>query len=286
MNEKFITGIQHLNVKNLLLWQGGKVIYEEHRDEDCYRNGYSATKSFTSAAFGIARDKGLVSLDEYVVDCFREELPIDVSGELEALQLKHLLSMSLGQEKPLLMGASRPRMQEKDWVRFVLGQRFVHTPGTVFQYTNAGPYLIGILVARRAGMLLSDFLYETLLEPLGFLYPTMEKDPLKRDFGAGGMMVTTEELLRFGIVFLNRGENLISSDWVSLVQKEFVPGSHYGYGFWLRDDGVYLADGKYGQFSVIMPKKHAVLAVTMDDPDPHRLLELFEKEVYPELKEV
>ena len=45
MNERFITGIQHLNVKNLLLWQEGKVIYEEHRDEDCYRNGYSATKT-------------------------------------------------------------------------------------------------------------------------------------------------------------------------------------------------------------------------------------------------
>lgn len=274
---------RHLNLKNLLLGKEDRIIYEQHRDEDCLRNGYSATKSFTAAAFGIAWEKGLVSEEEYVKDCFANEMPEHPSPYLKQLQVKHLLSLTIGQKEAWLMGASRPLMTEKDWVRFSLRQEFIAQPGTEFKYTNVGPYLAGILVAKRAGMSLSAFLYENLLAPLGINYPTMEKDPLARDFGAGGMMMTTRHLYAFGSVFLHDGMGLVSPEWVRLVQKESFPKSHYGYGFWLPGDDIYMADGKYGQYSVIMPKKKAVLAATMDDPNPNRLIDAFMEEIYPEI---
>ena len=50
-----------LGIKNLLLWQDGAIRGELHYDEECIRNAYSATKSYTATAAGIA----------IVVDYFR-----------------------------------------------------------------------------------------------------------------------------------------------------------------------------------------------------------------------
>ena len=62
-------------IKNLLLEQDGKIVGELHRSEDCQRNAYSATKSYTALAAGIAQDMGLLDMDELVVDCFPRSFP-------------------------------------------------------------------------------------------------------------------------------------------------------------------------------------------------------------------
>ena len=53
--EKFICDATKLNVKNAVLVQDGKELGRIHNDQDCIRNAYSATKSFTATAAGIAR---------------------------------------------------------------------------------------------------------------------------------------------------------------------------------------------------------------------------------------
>ena len=46
-------------IKNAILFREGREPLTIHRDEDCLRNGYSATKSFTAALFAAAAQKGL-----------------------------------------------------------------------------------------------------------------------------------------------------------------------------------------------------------------------------------
>ncbi|KOF58239.1 serine hydrolase [Clostridium guangxiense] len=48
-------------------------------------NQYSASKSFTSAAVGMAMEEGLLELDDKVIDYFPESVPEKVSSELESL---------------------------------------------------------------------------------------------------------------------------------------------------------------------------------------------------------
>lgn len=241
-------------------------------------------------AADIARGMGLLDVDELVVDCFPNELPDEVSPELSHLRVRHLLSMTVGQEQSWLMGASRPRMETPDWVRFCLAQRFECEPGTRLRYTNVGPYLAGILVARRAGTTLADFWYEYILRPQGFFRPSVEVDPLGNTFGAGGLMVTTEHLLALGRTLLTR-DGLVPDDWIDYVQQPGcedvypqVDGDYrYGSGFWLHPNGCYLADGKFGQVSVVMQEKGAVLALTSDCETPHETLKAFWETVYPTL---
>ena len=142
---------KELGVLGIVVTKDGKEIGKKLWDEQCRRNVYSASKSFTSTAVGIAVKEGLLSLDEKLVDCFAEDLPETVSDNLAKATVKDLLTMCLGQEKAELMGAQRPVYEEEDWVKMSLAFPFVYEPGTKFVYNNVGPYLAGVLVERRAG---------------------------------------------------------------------------------------------------------------------------------------
>lgn len=86
--------------------QGGKKIGEFFREEDCRRNLYSASKSYTSCAVGIAEHEGLLSLSERVVDVFPEEIPAEVNEHLAHATVRDLLTMCLGQDQAYLMGGA------------------------------------------------------------------------------------------------------------------------------------------------------------------------------------
>ena len=95
---------------------------------------------------------------------------------------------------------------------------FVYKPGTQFVYNNAGPYLVGILVQRRAGCDLASYLKPRLFDWLGIKKPTWEIDPLGNSFGAGGLSLTLSELHKFGLFYLHKGEwngkQLLNSGWI------------------------------------------------------------------------
>ena len=103
-------------------------------------------------------------------------------------------------------------------------------------YNNVGPYLAGILVQRRAGCDLTEYLMPRLFGPLGIWRPTWECDPLGNTFGAGGLMLTLSELHRFGLLYLNEGmwngQQLISREWVkeSTQQQYSAPYAIYSGG--------------------------------------------------------
>ena len=66
---------QELRVLGMKISVGPDTVYEHYWDEDCRRNLYSASKSFTSCAVGFAVQEGLISLDEKLVDAFAEDIP-------------------------------------------------------------------------------------------------------------------------------------------------------------------------------------------------------------------
>ena len=55
---------KELGVLGIVVTKDGKEIGKKLWDEQCRRNVYSASKSFTSTAVGIAVKEGLLSLDE------------------------------------------------------------------------------------------------------------------------------------------------------------------------------------------------------------------------------
>src|SRR5262245_86116 len=57
---------------------------------------FSLSKSFTSTAVGLAVAEGRLSVDDPVLSFFPEDRPGEVSENLAAMRVRHLLSMSTG----------------------------------------------------------------------------------------------------------------------------------------------------------------------------------------------
>ena len=282
--EEFDRAAQEYRVLNIIVRRDGETVFRADYDGEIRRNQYSVTKSFTSAAVGIAQKEGLLSLDERLTDAFRDDLPAHVSENLRQATVRDLLTMCLGQDRGFLMGEQRPFLPETDWVKYSLALPFVHAPGTVFQYNNVGPYLAGVLVQRRAGCTLNRYLTPRLFAPLGIIAPTWETDPMGYSFGAGGLFLCVSELLRFGELLLAggkwNGRQLIPADYIAEASSKQVEngGEGYGYLFWRGAHNSYRADGKYGQYAIVLPDDNAVIAVNAECRPQHLLLDFLMRE--------
>ena len=95
---KFMERTEKTGILGVKVTQNGRDIAKHLWDDECRRNVYSASKSFTSAAVGIAVREGLVSLDEKLVEAFSKDLPGEVNEYLEQARVRDLLTMCLGQE--------------------------------------------------------------------------------------------------------------------------------------------------------------------------------------------
>lgn len=287
--EEFVEIAGPLRALGVKVSQDGEQIAEHLWEPVCRRNIYSATKSFTSAAVGIAIGEGLLSLDERLVDVFPDELPEQVSENLEKACVRDLLTMGLGQEKGWLMGADRPLLRETNWVRLGLSYPFTDAPGSRFVYNNVGPHLAAVLVQRRAGCDLQHYLLPRMLRHMDIMLPTWEIDPEGYAFGAGGLMLSLDELHRFGLLYLQNGRwngrQIVPEEWVKASTSVQIDNGRDGYGylFWGGPAGSFRADGKYGQMTILMRDKNAVVTVVAESRQANLLLKAVFDTIYPQL---
>ncbi len=259
-----------LRLLNLLVWQNGSLLFRRDWEPDIRRNIYSASKSFTSLAVGIAVREGLLSLEERLCEAFPREIPEDPSEFLQKATVRDLLTMGLGQDQAYLMGGQRVAMEETDWVRFCLSRPFSFAPGSRFLYSNTGPYLAGVLVQRRSGCSLTEYLQPRLFDPLGIRRTVWEIDPQGYTFGAGGLFLSAKELLLVGRLLLSEGnwngKSLVPAEYIQKAGSRQIENDREGYGylFWRGSYGSFRADGKYGQMIVVIPDRQAVVVTTAE----------------------
>lgn len=278
MENGFDARARELRLLNLRVWKDGRLVLSKNYDGEMRRNQYSASKSVTSVAVGIALKEGLLSLDEKLTEAFPEDLPAQPCGNLQKATVRDLLTMGLGQGHGYLMGEQRPFLQEKDWVKYALALPFEYAPGEKFVYNNVGPYLAGVLVQRRAGCDLVSYLTPRLFAPMGIQRPTWETDPQGFTFGAGGLFLCVSELLKFGQLLLQNGQwegrQLVPAEYLAEATKKQIENGEEGYGylFWRGARDSFRADGKYGQYAIVFPEEGAVVATNAELLDQRKLL--------------
>ena len=264
---------EQLPVDAVVAYRGKQLIGEHRWSPDVPGNIYSHTKSFMVTAVGAAIDRGLLTLDTRLIDMLKDDLPERYDPRLGEIKLRHLLMMSSGFGRSLLMGAQRkaPDFNE-DYIDFMLRQPVLAAPGEKFCYSSADSYLAGVMVERATGRNLLDFMMDAFMGDMGIERPEWEVCPRGTPFGGGGMCLKTRDMAKIGILYLNGGvyggKQLVSADWVKTAStfKIATPSDNrfscgYCYQFWLDPmPGCYRADGAYGQITHILPDKGAVVA--------------------------
>lgn len=263
---------------------------------------YSLSKSFCSTAVGLAADEGKLKLDDKVTSFFPKELPESVSPNLAAMQVKHLLMMGSGHSDDCLFSGGYS-VAAKDWVRSALSRKVDHEPGTFFRYNSGATFLLSAIVETVTGEHLIDYLKPRLFAPLGIEGADWETSPTGIATGGWGLRVRTEDIARFGQLYLQKGmwngKRLLSEAWVGEATSRQIDNAMgqddakkntsdwaqgYGYQFWrCRNDG-YRGDGAFGQFCVVLPEQDTVVAITSETGDMQGVLNLFWKHVLPAMK--
>lgn len=266
---------QNLPLEAISVGDEHRILWEMHYAQNAPRNIYSHTKGFTVTAVGLAISDGVLHLDDRLVDAFPDKLPEHPDPRLEKIQLKHLLCMSSGFGKALLMNNHRrPGVGAPDYERYMLSQPVLTEPGTEFCYSSADSILAGHMVERAVGTRMGEYLYERILAPMDMGWPLWEHDPQGHPNGGGGMYLTCTEMMKLGQLYLANGrwngQQLLDPAWVREVStpkftfpKTDDPWSvGYGYQFWMSPyPNSYRADGAYGQISTILPESGLVVSI-------------------------
>lgn len=287
---------EQLPVDAVVAYRGEQLIGERRWSPDVPGNIYSHTKSFMVTAVGAAIDRGLLTLDTRLIDMLKDDLPERYDPRLGEIKLRHLLMMSSGFDRPLLMSAQRkaPDFNE-DYIDFMLRQPVLAAPGEKFCYSSADSYLAGVMVERATGRNLLDFMMDAFMGDMGIERPEWEVCPRGTPFGGGGMCLKTRDMAKIGILYLNGGvyggKQLVSADWVKTAStfKIATPSDNrfscgYCYQFWLDPmPGCYRADGAYGQITHILPDKGAVVAYNCHAETMPAINEAFFEEIYQKL---
>lgn len=253
---------------------------------------FSLSKSFTSTAVGLAAAEGRLRVDQRVISFFPEDLPAQIPENLRAMRVRDLLRMGTGHDKD----ATGPTRAAADgnWVKAFLALPVEHAPGSKFVYNSAATYMCSAIVQRVTGETVLDYLRPRLFEPLGITGPTWESDPRGINVGGWGLNIRTEDIARFGQLYLQRGRwngrQLVPESWVAEATSQQIsngssPNSDwnqgYGYQFWRCRHGAYRGDGAFGQYCVVLPEQEAVLAITSGLGDMQGVLNLVWEHLLP-----
>lgn len=287
----FCRSISQFGVDHVIVRKDGTELARRDFVPEVRQNQFSLSKSITGTAIGFALEEGLLHLEDRVTDLLADSLPPIVGPNLEMLTLRHLLTMTLGQKKPYLMGDQRRTMTETDYVRFALSRPFEEAPGNTFLYSNVGPYLAGVILEQKSGERMADYLLPRLFEPLDIPLPEWDTDPLGNTFGAGGIWLTSTEVSRFGQLYLSdgvwNGVQVLPKTWVRLVERTVIPVPDgvrdYGMLFWRGRYDSISAVGRFGQYCTILKDKNAVIVLNGCDTGENNLLEYVWTYLYPSL---
>jgi len=256
---------------------------------------FSLSKSFTSTGVGLAVSAGLLSVDDPVISFFPDDLPDPVSPNLAAIRVRHLLTMTTGHTKDT-MG---PLHQSEDgnWAKAFLACPVEREPGTHFLYNTGATYMLSAIVQKVTGQTLMDYLQPRLFEPLGIEGAAWETCPRGINTGGFGLSVRTEDIARFGQLYLQkglwRGQRIVPATWIEQATTYQTPNGGdkpnpnsdwhqgYGYQFWRCRHNVYRGDGAFGQFCIVMPEQEAVLAITAGSPSMQGVLDLVWEHLLP-----
>jgi CubicO group peptidase (beta-lactamase class C family) len=246
---------------------------------------YSLSKSFTSTGVGLAAAEGLLTVDDPVLAFFPDEAPANPSEHLKAMRVRHLLSMNTGHQEDTTRHVFTG--EDDNWARAFLALPVERRPGTWFVYNTAATYMLSAIITKLTGESLLDYLRPRLFAPLGIENPTWESDSRGVSIGGSGLHATTEDIARFGQMYLQKGmwqgERLVPEEWIAEATSAHSDNTNtqtnpdwtvgYGYQFWRCRHGCYRGDGAFGQFCVVMPEQDAVLAIVSGVRDMQAVLD-------------
>jgi CubicO group peptidase (beta-lactamase class C family) len=302
--ESFLREMQEkkMDLHSVMILKNGKVVYERWFGENAPGKNHvmwSVSKTWTAMAVGFAIAEGKFTVEDKVISFFPNDLPAEVPENLAELRVKDLLTMSVGHEKD---PTGPIRGIAPSWEKFFFAYPIPHKPGTKFVYNSVATYMLSSLVRKTTGENLIDYLKPRLFEPLGIEGAKWDSTSEGINIGGWGLHVKTEDMAKLGQLLLQKGKwdgrQLLPESWIEeattskILQNPNVDlatstsdwQQGYCYQIWRCRHNAFRADGKDGQFIVVLPEQNAVVVLTANIGDMQAELNLVWEHLFPALK--
>ncbi len=297
------------DLHSLIIIRHGKVVAEHWFGNNAANKPHimnSVSKTFTATAIGFAVSENRLTVTDKVISFFPDKLPAEISPYLQELEIRHLLTMSVGHDVNIVNQARRA--ENVDWVSAFLAAPIEQKPGTEFSYNSMATYMLSAIIQKVTGEKLIDYLYPRIFRPLGIVGVKWDESPQGINTGGWGLYVKTEDMAKLGLLILQKGkwngEQLLPESWIEEATRSHIASlpagakketlkikpkdsdwlQGYGYQMWRCRHNAIRADGAGGQYIIILPEKDAVIVATANIPDMQAEINLIWKYLLPALK--
>lgn len=276
----FISHLQEhgLCMHSLMVVRHGQVALEAYwrpYDATSLNRLYSCSKSMVSIAIGCLASEGKLALSDCVTKFFPDKVPAGLHPYVAATTIRDLLLMAT----PHLFAKVTYGPQDPDWAATFFNTPPTHLPGKIFSYDTTATTLLTIIVERLAGKPFIEYLRPIMLDPMGCSREmTCIETPCGHSWGGSGVLATTRDFAKFGLVLLNggsfNGQQLLPADYVreatayqidnSTAEYDAEHSQGYGYQFWRTTRNGFGCFGMGSQYAICLPEKDLVLITTAD----------------------
>ncbi len=280
----------------LLILKNGEIALERYgmgNDPQSRWTSFSTAKSMTATLAGAALYDGAIgSLD----DPCEAYVPRLCGSAYEGVTIRNVLRMCSGvawrehddadgRSETYRLGRAMWRRQPGSILDLMCKLPRAHPQGAVFNYSTGESSVLAAVIDAAIGRPLADYFAERVWGPAG-----MEADAHWQleseggiELGGFGVSACLRDVGRFGLLMLEDGEGfngrrVLPPGWRDLAGRpdcpatafgRLTPGdpSGYGYHWWATPpvpgvhDGVFSANGAYGQVIYVNPGEQVVVAI-------------------------
>ena len=290
------------NTLGLVVYHSGEKTDEEYFGDFRAEHSahiFSATKSVVSLLFGIAQDRGLLSLEDKIPEFFPEYTPKRCQPQFSEVTIEHLMTMSA----PFRFKYDpwKKVCTSSDWGLTALEQiGGKSSAGERFHYTTIGIQILSDIFQRATSESLNAFAERELFSPLGIApvpdAPITDKesqmrfskttemrgwacDPSGHYTTGWGLSLTAEDMAKIGLLVLNKGSfggrQLVSQSYIDRMTS--CRQKNYGYLWWVYPKNepltimrktysgskadIFCAQGVGGTLTAVIPEADTVISM-------------------------
>lgn len=263
-------------IETIVSVKNGEIIYELGNTKKLI-NTRSVRKSIMNLLYGIAIEKGLLSLDMSLKSLGIDESKTPLTAQEKTATIRDLLMARSG---IFIQAEGEVHTTTKN-----RPNRDQYKPGEYFLYNNFDFNVLGFILEQQTNMSIGDFMEEYLAKPLELQdfassnvvynspWPISSKSG--SDYPAYWIYMSTRDLAKIGVLVCQNGnwngKQIVTPQWIEESTQPYTKYADYqirqqqvdAYGYlWkidLEEDNIW-ADGYGGQFMIIDIKNKLITA--------------------------
>lgn len=266
LHQKYKT-VAFLVIKNDSIWHEQ---YFEGYTQKSLSNSFSMAKTYVSALLGKAITDGYIKDLQQPVGDFFPEFSKGLAAKITVGDLASMASgLDWNEDYYNPFSITTKAYFDAPLQEIILNLKVTKPPGKKYEYKSGNTQLLAMVIEKATGKTLSEYLSQSLWEPLGCEYDALWQLDSKEGTEKAYCCIASNarDFARLGKLYKDfgqwHGKQLLDSAYVAKsIQPRFSDSPQYGYGMWLlnyKNKSFFMMRGHLGQYVIVDPKNNVII---------------------------